>query len=252
MTYTVKKVADLAGITVRTLHYYDEIGLLRPTVSKENSYRFYTEQDLLMLQQILFFRELEFSLEQIKEMMADPAFDGVKALEEQKKLLLIKRNRLGSLLRTIDQTIKSRKGGDRMNDDQVFSGFDEKQMEAYKEEAKKRWGHTSAWKQSEERTRNWTKEDYKRVARQGQEWTQKLAELRDKGCAVDSSEVQVMIGEHYNSLRTFYEPNLEMYRGLGQMYVDDPRFTAYYDRFGEGLAVFMRDAMQVFIAAQST
>ena len=134
-----------------------------------------------------------------------------------------------------------------MSDDTVFSGFDEKQMEEYKDEAKKRWGHTNAWKQSQERTKNWSKEDYKRIARQGEEWTQRLAQLRDSGCSVDSPEVQEMIGQHYNSLRAFYEPNLAMYQGLGQMYVDDPRFTAYYDKFGDGLAIFMRDAMQEFV-----
>jgi DNA-binding transcriptional MerR regulator len=250
MNYTVKKVADLAGISVRTLHYYDQIGLLAPSFVKSNGYRYYSEGDLARLQQILFFRELEFSLDQIKEMMDDKDFDSVTALGEQKKLLLMKRKRMDLLVKTIDITIQSRKGGDRMSDDQVFKGFDEEQLEKYKEEAKKRWGHTDAWKQSQERTKNWTKADKERIAKEGEMWTQKFAGLREKGFVVNSPEVQKMIEEHYNGLRRFYEPNPQMYKNLGQMFVDDPRFTAYYDRFGEGLAVFMRDAMLIFANTQ--
>lgn len=251
MQYTVKKVADMAGISVRTLHFYDEIGLLQPAFSKANGYRYYTEIELIKLQQILFFRELEFGLEQIKEMMASPEFDSDKALEEQRDLLRIKRDRLDSLLNTLDETIESRKGGDDMSDNQRLSNFSKIQMEEYKEEAKKRWGNTEAWKQSQERTKNFTKADYDRLAKEGHKWTQKLADMRDKGFTLDSPEIQKMIAQHYNALRTFYEPNLEMYKGLGQMYVDDKRFAAYYDKHGEGLAIFMRDAMLFFVEKES-
>ena len=134
-----------------------------------------------------------------------------------------------------------------MSDVQILGNFSKKQMEEYKEEAKKRWGDTTAWKQSQERTKKWTDEDYKRIAKEGENWTKKLAELRDKGFVPQSPEIQEMVSQHYNGLRTFYEPNFEMYKGLGQLYVDDPRFNTYYDRFGEGLAVFLRDAMLIFI-----
>jgi len=247
MNYTIKKVADLAGISVRTLHYYDQIGLLRPSFSAANGYRYYTENELMKLQQILFFRELEFSLEQIKEMMKSPMFDAEKVLIEQRELLRLKRDRLDNLLNTIDDTLESKKGGEGMSDDQILGNFSKKQMEEYKEEAKKRWGQTNAWKQSQERTKNWTDEDYKRIAKEGEKWTKKLAEMRNKEFAPESPEIQEMVSQHYNSLRSFYEPNLEMYKGLGQMYVDDPRFTAYYDRFGKGLAIFLRDAMLIFV-----
>lgn len=250
MKYTVHQLAELAGITVRTLHHYDQIGLLKPSFTRSNGYRYYEEKELLKLQQILFFRELEFSLEQIKEIMESSTFDTVEALKEQRKMLLLKRKQFDELLLTIDKTIQSREGGEKMANDDLYGGFTTKQMEEYKEEARKRWGDTDAWKQSEERTRNWTKADYERIAKEGAQWTQKFAEIRDKGFAVDSPEVQEMIGQHYNALRTFYEPNYEMYRGLGQMYVDDPRFTAYYEKFGKGLAVFMRDAMVHFCDVQ--
>jgi hypothetical protein len=119
-------------------------------------------------------------------------------------------------------------------------------MEEYKEEAKKRWGDIDAYKQSVERTKHFTKADYDRIAKEGTDWTKKLSGLREKGLAYDSREVQDMIAVHYNGLRTFYEPSYEMYRGLGQLYIDDPRFTAYYERFGKGLATFMRDAMHTY------
>ncbi|HSA84370.1 MAG TPA: MerR family transcriptional regulator, partial [Patescibacteria group bacterium] len=242
----VHKLAELAGITVRTLHHYDQIGLLRPSFSGSNGYRYYEQEELIKLQQILFFRELEFSLEQIKDIMDSPNFDFVTAMQDQRKMLQLKKDRIDMLLATIEKTIRSRKGSTKMKNDDLYGGFTKKQMEEYKEEARKRWGDTDAFKQSEERTKHWIKADYDRVAKEGALWTHKFEELRDKGFFMDSPEIQEMIGQHYNALRTFYEPNYEMYRGLGQMYVDDPRFTAYYEKFGKGLALFMRDAMNYF------
>lgn len=247
MKYTVHKLAQLAGITVRTLHHYDQIGLLKPSFSGSNGYRYYEEKELLILQQILFFRELEFSLEQIKQIMQSPNFNSVSVLKEQRKMLEIKRNRIDKLLSTIDARIE---GGESMKNDNLYGGFTKKQMEEYKEEAKKRWGHTDAYKQSVERTKHFTKADYDRIAQEGVALTSQIASLQEKGFAIDSPEVQKMIAQHFNSLRTFYEPSYEMYRGLGQMYVDDPRFTAYYEKFGKGLAVFMRDAMKHFADTQ--
>ena len=138
-----------------------------------------------------------------------------------------------------------------MSDMNKFSALDEKEFKKYQEEAKERWGDTDAWKQSQERTKHWTKADYKRIAEEGVKWTQKFADLKASGKSVESPEVQEMISQHYAGLRTFYEPNYEMYKGLGQMYVDDPRFTAYYDKFGEGLAVFLRDAMHYYVDVHS-
>jgi MerR family transcriptional regulator, thiopeptide resistance regulator len=250
MKYTVHKLAQLAGITVRALHYYDRIGLLKPSFSGSNGYRYYEEKELLKLQQILFFRELEFSLEQIKDIMQAPTFDVLNTMKDQQKLLELKKDRIDGLLTTLTKTITSYEGGENMKNDDLYGGFTKKQMEEYKEEAKKRWGNTDAYKQSEERTKHWTKADYDRIAKEGTKWTQKLSDTRDKGFAIDSPEIQEMVGQHYNALRTFYEPNYELYRGLANMYVDDPRFAAYYEKFGKGLAVFMRDAMIHFVNTQ--
>lgn len=247
MVYTIKQLAKLANVTVRTLHYYDEIGLLKPSFSRDNGYRCYEEKELLKLQQILFFRELEFSLEQIVQIVNAPTFDRVVALFDQKKLLELKKKRIEGLLKTIEKTIDSAKGGEQMNTQDLYGSFTKEEMDQYKEEAKQRWGHTEAYQQSQERTKHWTKADYERVAKDGARWTEKMAALKNKGLSVESKEVQEMIAQHYEGLRTFYEPNYEMYRGLGQMYVDDPRFGKYYEKFSTGLAVFMRDAMSHFV-----
>lgn len=249
MDHSVHTLASLAGISVRTLHYYDEIGLLSPKVNPENGYRQYNDEDLLKLQQILFFRELEFPLSEIKAMLSDPIFNREKALEEQKKLLQMKRDRLNTLIHTVETMIE--KGGERMTDDQKFTGFSTDQMDQYKEEAKKRWGHTDAWKQSQERMKNWTKEDYEKVEKETTEWTERFASLKREGKGVDSSEVQIMIETHFNNLRRFYEPSFEMYEGLGEMIASDPRFVAYYDKHEKGLAQFMRDAMVEYVKNRS-
>lgn len=249
MKYTVQKLATLAGITVRTLHHYDSIGLLKPIVKPSNGYRMYSDSEVKRLQQILFFRELAFSLEDIKRMMDAPDFNAVQALQDQKMLLTLKKERLARLISAIDKTIGA-KGGENMSNDMLFNAFDEEKIKKLQDEAKKRWGNTEAWKQSQERMKNWTKEDYKRVVEGGEKWTKALAQLFTSGAKVDSDDVQAMIAQHYKGLRTFYEPNYEMYKGLGQLYVDDPRFTKYYDQHAEGLAVFMRDAMKYYTDTQ--
>ncbi|CAN5161278.1 MerR family transcriptional regulator [soil metagenome] len=246
MEYTVNELAMAAGISVRTLHYYDEIGLLKPSFVRENGYRVYAQKELLLLQQILFFRELEFPLDEITKIVNEPGFDSLQALTDQKKMLELKKERVEALLKTIEKTIMNVKGGETMSVTDMYGNFTKKQMEEYQKEAKERWGHTDAWKQSQERTKNWTKEDYTRIQEAGIVWTKKLAQMREQGLTPDSDEIQAMIAEHYNGLRTFYEPNYEMYKGLGQMYDDDPRFTMYYDKHGDGLAEFMRDAMIIF------
>jgi DNA-binding transcriptional MerR regulator len=244
MRYTVKQLADIAGVSVRTLHYYDEIGLLRPSFLKENGYRFYEEKELLMLQQILFLRELEFPLEDIMRMVHAPDFNRVAALHDQKKLLLLKRKRLDKLLETIEKTIESLKGGESMNTDDLFASFGDDELVEIMEEAKKRWGNTDAYKQSMERVKHWTKADYERIKEEGKKFTQTLADAMDKD--VTNPEVQALVAEHHKGIKTFYDCSYEMYRGLGELYVTDPRFTAYYDRFRPGLAAWLQKAINYY------
>lgn len=249
MKYTVQKLADLACVSVRTLHYYDEIDLLKPSYVHENGYRYYEQKELLRLQQILFFRELEFSLEQITKMMKSPTFNMAKALEDQKKMLEIKKKRINALIMTINTTIDSMKGGEnKMSTNKLYDGFDKKEMEQYQEEAKQRWGDTDAYKQSQERTKNWTDADYKRIAQEGNIFTQKLANAMDKD--IKSPKVQELVRQHHKGIETFYDCSYEMYRGLAEMYVADARFTKFYDKFRPGLAKWLRDAIMYYCDQQ--
>jgi DNA-binding transcriptional MerR regulator len=247
MVYTVKQLSKIAGISARTLHYYDEIGLLKPSFVQENGYRCYTDKELIKLQQILFFRELEFSLVDIKEMINSPEFNENEALAEQKKLLKIKRARLDKLIETIDKTIKKLKGGEDMNNDDLFASFGDDELVENMKEAKRRWGDSEAFKQSIERTKHWTKKDYERIKKEGREFTEKLSQSMDKDIA--SPEVQALVREHHKGIEYFYDCSYEMYRNLGKLYVDDPRFTAYYDKVKPGLAAWLQKAINYYCDA---
>lgn len=246
MNYSVKQLAKIAGVSIRTLHYYDEIGLLKPASTKKNRYRNYGEKELLKLQQILFFRELEFSLKRIKQIMQSPGFDSLSALEDQQKLLEAKKQRIKILISTILETIKSLKGGEFMNANDTFSAFTDPTYQQYKDEVEKRWGNTSAYKQSIERVAKMTKQERDRVKKEGEEIAQSIACLKKHGFRYDSVEIQNQMHRFYQHLHNYYDPSYEMFKCLGQMYVDDSRFTAFYEKYAEGLAIFMRDAMSYY------
>lgn len=241
MTYTVHQVSKISGVTIRTLHYYDEIGLLKPTRVMGNGYRVYEEKDLITLQQILFYKELEFSLVDIKKIINASDFNIKDALEDQQKLLEIKKKRLEKLIQTIETSKELYKGGEIMNTDDLFVSFGDEELIEYQKEAKQRWGNTDAYKQSMEKVKNWTKEDYKRIQEEGNTLTQELAHAMD--FEITSEKVQSLIKKHYNGISYYYNCSLEMYKNLGEMYVTDPRFTAYYENFRVGLAQFINDAI---------
>jgi DNA-binding transcriptional MerR regulator len=249
MPYSVNQLAKLAGVSVRTLHHYDAIGLLRPARAERNGYRRYGDAELMKLQQILFFRELEFPLEEIRRILSSPGFDMRAALRDQRRLIALKRKRLDGLTRTIDRTMKKLDDEIRMQDQELYDDFSKEEMDAYAAEAKERWGRTEAYKQSMERYKKMTKEDLAKIKADGDRWMKAFAALAGEAAPSDP-RVQKMIAEHYESLRTWYEPNLAMYRGLGEMYVNDPRFTATYDKYRPGLATFMREAMFLWCDAE--
>ncbi|EEM03389.1 Transcriptional activator tipA [Bacillus pseudomycoides] len=238
MTMRVKEVADLVGISVRTLHHYDEIGLLTPDETTESGYRLYSNENLETLQQILFFKELGFSLKNIKEIIMSPSFDREEALQLHKKMLLEKRARLDKVIATIDKTIKHTKGEIQMTNKEKFEGFDFSQN-PYEQEARERWGDEAVDKANKTAAGmpKEKQEEFNGIYR-------KLATLRNG--APDSKEAQEAIQEWYDYLQNFGQYSLETFKGLGQMYVDDERFTKNIDQFGEGLAQFMCDAMAVY------
>lgn len=243
MSYTVQQLADLAGVSVRTLHYYDTVGVLKPAGVKRNGYRYYEEPELLRLQQIMFFRELDFSLQEIQRIMTSAYFDMATALRDQRKLIELKKNRLSRLVKTIDKTIKKINQEITMDDKELYGNFSKEEMEKYTEEARQKWGNTDAFKQSQERVRKMGKEGLNKVLKASGKLTVEIADAMKAGLDPKSEEVQKLIAKHYDGLRAFYEPSLEIYRGLANTYVADERFKVNYENVTKGLALFMHDAM---------
>jgi MerR family transcriptional regulator, thiopeptide resistance regulator len=242
MAHTVGSVAELAGVSIRTLHHYDEIGLLKPAQMTASGYRLYTDADLERLQQVLFFRELGFSLHEIKEIISSPGFDRRQALQEHRQLLQERQDRLGRLILSIDQTLDAMERGIAMDEKAMFDGFDPSQ---YEEEARQRWGHTEAYKESARRTKQYTKADWDAIKQESAAINQGLAGLMDR--SPSDPEVQEWIRRHHQQINDrFYTCSTEVYRGLGDMYVADERFAANYEQVKPGLAQFMHAAMQAY------
>ncbi|GAA0603635.1 MerR family transcriptional regulator [Virgibacillus siamensis] len=238
----VKEVADLVGISVRTLHHYDEIGLLIPEETTESGYRIYSDRDLETLQQILFFKELGFPLKKIKEIIDSPTFDRQEALEMHRNMLWEKRNRLDQMLATVDKTILDMKGEIKMSNKEKFEGFDFSHN-PYEQEARERWGD-KAVDESNAEINSMSQDEKKAFEDEFNAIYRDLAVIRHE--APESDAAQAGIEKWYHFLNRMGSYSLDAFKGLGQMYVDDERFTKNIDRFGDGLAVFMRDAMAVY------
>lgn len=242
--YTVKQLAKLSGVSVRTLHHYDEIGLLKPAQRTEAGYRLYGRKELLRLQQILFYRELDLPLEKIREALDDPDFDLVASLEFHRGELQKRSQRLEQLLSTIDKTIVELKNKTEMlTDEELYKGFAPGEGEAYHKEAAQRWGEDTV-RESEERVRKMSKEQWNAVIQEGETIAQQLAASMDADPA--SPAVQQLIAQHHRHLCNFYEVSEERYRGLAQLYTDDERFRTYYDKHRPGAAGFIRKAINVY------
>nr|WP_041822256.1 MerR family transcriptional regulator [Alkalihalophilus pseudofirmus] len=228
----VKDLAELVGISVRTLHHYDEIGLLKPDTISEAGYRYYSERNLDTLQQILFYKELGFSLKQIKEVLEEPGFNQQKALVWQRKMLLEKRDKLNQMILTIDKTIQYKKGDIHMTSEEKFKGFDFSHN-PYEKEARERYGD----KKVDETAKGMTQERQEEMNNLYRE----LAAIRHTDPA--SKEAQEAIKKWFILLNKIGSYSLDAFKGLGQMYILDDRFTKNIDQFGEGLAQFMSEAM---------
>lgn len=248
MTYMVKEVAGLVGISVRTLHHYDQVGLLKPETVSPAGYRLYTDRDLERLQQILFYKEIGFSLQEIKEILDRPGFDRKQALRSHKELLLQKKKRLEDIIQTVDKTIDSIEGGTQMEKNEMFEAFDMSAIEEHKakyaEEARQRYG-SDIMDRTEQRTSAYTKEDWASIMTRWEEIYNKVIAAMDRGPA--DPEVQEAVHELRQHITDyFYDCTPEIFRGLGDLYVQDERFTANIDKHKEGLALFLRDAMHLY------
>ncbi|MEJ2510387.1 MAG: MerR family transcriptional regulator [Anaerolineales bacterium] len=243
MPYTIKEIADLAGVTTRTIRYYDEIGLLTPSDTGDNGYRYYDQENLLLLQQIMFFRELEVPLKDIQLILNRPEFNLVSALKEHRSILQAKADRINTLIETVDQTIATIKGEWEMSDKEYFEGFDETK---YEEEAKQRWGNTSQWKESRKKWASYSEDQKQAIKVEGGEITKRMVG-NDKSLSPDDPEVQGAVGEYYAYInKYFYTCDVNFLRGLADMWVEDPRFAINYERIREGGAAFVREAVHIF------
>ncbi|TNJ65928.1 MerR family transcriptional regulator [Paenibacillus hemerocallicola] len=240
----VKEVADLVNISVRTLHHYDEIGLLTPAQITDAGYRLYSDTNLEMLQQILFFRELGLPLKSINAIINDSSFDRQEALELHRNMLLDKRSRLDTMIATIDKTIRHMKGEIQMSNKEKFKGFDFSHN-PYEQEARARWGNAAVDK-ANTKIGSLSKEEQAGMSKEMVALYERMAAVRNS--PPESEEAQSAIGEWYRFLNSKdYYYSLEAFKGLGQLYVNDERFTKNIDQFGDGLAQFMCDAMEVYV-----
>jgi DNA-binding transcriptional MerR regulator len=241
MAYTVKQLADLAGISTRTLHYYDEIGLLKPTSYGDNGYRSYGEEAVRRLQQILFYRELDLSLKEIRIFLDRPDFDAVQALKAHKEALDKKVTRLKSLIHTIDKTIAYMKGQIEMSTEELFEGFDEETQELYEQEAAQRWGDQYV-KESRRRWDTYSEEKKSQILQEAGENYREL--VKHIGRDPASEDVQELVARWHQNLRYFYEPTKEIMLGLAEGYSEDPEFRAFFEKMRPDFADFLRQAIE--------
>ena len=243
MKLQIKEFAELTGVSVRTLHYYDEINLLKPCyVDEQNGYRFYDENSLERMQEILFYRELDFPLKSIAEILASPNYDKQKALAEQKRLLTIKKNRLERLIAALEQAEKG---------EITMSAFDNSEYETarqqYEAEAKQRWGDTDAYKESQAKTAGYSKDKWDDVLVGMNDVFAEFAECKECGDSANSDTAQLLVKKLQDYITAnFYHCTDDILSGLGQMYVCDERFKNNIDKNGEGVAEFVAEAIKIY------
>lgn len=250
MAYTVQKLAKLSGVSVRTLHFYDEIGLLAPAYIKDNGYRYYEEKQLLLLQQILFFRELGFELKKIQKILTKGDFDKIAALHSHKKVLQTNIERTKELIKTIDKTINHLSGEKKMKDQEMYHGFLTKEQQAeYQKYLKNRLGdEDTTLAECEQNVKNWTKADWEKSGKEFDSICKELSRLMEKEFTIDSKEVQSIIAKHHKWLEKFWTPKRDSYIGLGRTYMEFEWKKAFepYDLNHPRLAKFLAEAMEVY------
>jgi DNA-binding transcriptional MerR regulator len=249
MEYTVQKLARLAGVSPRTLRYYDEIGILKPARISSSGYRIYGQAEIDQLQQILFYRELGVALEQIKDIITDPTFNGAKALREHREQLLDRRKQLDVLIANVEKTIASTEGRITMSDQEKFEGFKKQMIEEnekkYGKEIREKYGEDAVNK-SNQKVLNMTPEQHAEVTRLADELKAVLAAAFEQGDP--AGELAQKAADLHRQWLCFYwgDYSKEAHAALAQMYVDDERFKAHYDADQPGTAEFLRDAIHIY------
>jgi DNA-binding transcriptional MerR regulator len=243
MQHTVKQLANMARVSPRTLHYYDEIGVLKPSSAGENGYRYYGEDAALRLQQILFYRELDVSLSEIRRILDAPGFDVQLALRSHRRALQVRVERLIGLIATIDRTAEHMRGERDMSTGEMFAGFDEETERRYEEEASRLWGEKRV-KESRRRWDSYSKEKQATILAEGGAVYQDL--VTHLGEDPGSEPVQQAIARWHQNLRYFYEPTPEILRGLGQAYSQHPQFRATFTRMHPDLPELLTAAIEYY------
>jgi len=249
MEYTIKKLSALAGISTRTLRYYDEIGILKPARINSSGYRIYGGKEIDILQQILFYKELGVNLDSIKKIITSPDFDETKALKQHYNELLARRQQLDALIHNVEKTIFNKGGKIKMSDKEKFEGFKKKLVEdnekEFGKEIREKYGEETV-KESNERFMNMTEEQYKELQDLGNEVLETLKEAYKEGNP--AGELGQKAAELHKKWITFCwgNYNAEAHANLTQMYVDDERFRAHYDKEQPGCAEFLRDAVKIY------
>ena len=238
----IKEFANATGVSVRTLHYYDEIGLLKPAcVDEITGYRYYDEGALLRMQEILFYRELDFSLKSIQKILSSPHYDKMAALKEQKQLLVLKKERLERLISAIDSAVKG---------ENVMTAFDNSEFEKTKAEVKARWGNTDAYKEYEAKAGAYTEQEQNDLAVGMEQIIEAFAVCMQNGETAGSAEAQSLVRRLQDYITEHcYTCTNEILAGLGQMYVADERFRQNIDRHGAGTAAYIREAIEAYCKA---
>jgi DNA-binding transcriptional MerR regulator len=237
---TVGEVSALTGVTVRALHHYDELGLLPPSERSESGYRLYSYEDLARLQEIVGWRALGFSLEEIKTMLDDPSYDRAGALERQRDLVERDIQRLGAMRAALDEALAAQRSGTRLKETQMFDGFDPAR---YEEEARERWGDTDAYKESARRAASYGEAEWAQIRSESEEIVTDFTRLLGSGEPAGGERARAVAERHRQHIsRWFYACPPEMHRRLGEMYVADQRFARTYERAAPGLAAYVRDA----------
>lgn len=244
--FTVKQLASLAGVTTRTLHHYDQIGLLKPSRLGDNGYRYYGEEALIRLQQILLYRELDMPLEQIRLILERKDFDVPAALASHKDELRKRAARIERLIATVDDTILYLQGKKEMSDKQLFEPFNEEQQAEYEKEAMRRYDPEIV-KASQRKWKRYTDADKQRIGEEGNAVYLGFLNAIGKGPA--SPEAQACVAAWRKHMDYFWTPNAEQLLGLADLYNEDPRFKANFDKIDPRLAEFVREAVKVYVGS---
>ncbi|MGN9779282.1 MerR family transcriptional regulator [Micromonospora sp. H33] len=244
MAYTVGQVAKAAGVTVRTLHHYDEIGLLSPSGRSSAGYRRYDDADLERLQLIRYYRELGFPLEEIAAILDDPASDPAEHLRRQHELLTARIGKLQEMVAAIEFAMEAKKLNIQLTPEERFEVFGDFDPDVHAEEAERRWGESDAYRESNRRAAGYSKEDWLRIKAENEDWGRRFTDVMASGAPADSPAAMELAEEHRQIIsRWFYDCSYEIHTGLADMYVGDPRFTEHYERIRPGMAAYLAEAI---------